>query len=68
MLILSRKKGQQIRIGEDITVVVTEIRGDKVRLGVLAPKDMPVHREEVWKAIRDEAEALIQGAARGKPH
>ncbi len=57
MLVLSRKKNESIIINNDITIVVVEIRGDKVRLGVEAPKEVPVHRREVYDAIkRSEAE------------
>ena len=52
MLVLSRKKNESIVINDDITVVVVEIRGDKVRLGVEAPKEVPVHRREVYDAIK----------------
>lgn len=52
MLVLSRKKNESIVINDDITIVVVEIRGDKVRLGVEAPKEVPVHRQEVWEAIQ----------------
>lgn len=56
MLVLSRKKNESIVINDDITIVVVEIRGDKVRLGVEAPKEVPVHRREVFDAIhRNEA-------------
>lgn len=51
MLVLSRKKNETIVINNDITVTVVEIRGDKVRLGIVAPKDVPVHRQEVYDAI-----------------
>jgi len=58
MLVLSRKKNESIVINNDITIVVVEIRGDKVRLGVEAPREVPVHRREVYGAIlrsqRDE--------------
>lgn len=55
MLVLSRKKDECIVINNDITIVVVEIRGDKVRLGVEAPKEIPVHRKEVYEAIaRDD--------------
>lgn len=58
MLVLSRKKNESIVINDDITIVVVEIRGDKVRLGVEAPKEVPVHRREVYDAIkRSEKEA-----------
>lgn len=51
MLVLSRKKDESIVINNDIKIVVVEIRGDKVRLGVEAPKEVPVHRQEVFDAI-----------------
>ena len=51
MLVLSRKKDESIVINNDIRIVVVEIRGDKVRLGVEAPKEIPVHRSEVYEAI-----------------
>lgn len=50
MLVLSRKKNESIVIN-NITVTVVEIRGDKVRLGIIAPKEVPVHRQEVYDAI-----------------
>ena len=51
MLVLSRKKNESIVINNDVTVTVVEIRGDKVRLGIVAPKEVPVHRQEVYDAI-----------------
>ena len=69
MLVLSRKKNESIVINDDITIVVVEIRGDKVRLGVEAPKEVPVHRREVYEAIkrnelsRDKDAASEAGAA-----
>ena len=52
MLVLSRKKNESIIINDNITIVVVEIRGDKVRLGIEAPKEVPVHRREVYEAIK----------------
>ena len=52
MLVLSRRRDESIMIGEDITVTIVDIRGDKVRLGVDAPKEIPVHRQEVFEAIK----------------
>jgi len=52
MLVLSRKTNESIVINNEITIVVVEIRGDKVRLGVEAPKEVPVHRREVYDAIK----------------
>ena len=61
MLVLSRKKNESIVIDDDITIVVVEIRGDKVRLGVEAPKEVPVHRREVFDAIRRNEAAAEKG-------
>jgi carbon storage regulator len=66
MLVLSRKKNESIVINNDITIVVVEIRGDKVRLGVEAPKEVPVHRREVYDAIhRGTNEASSPGSPTG---
>lgn len=54
MLVLSRKIDESIRIGDDVEVMIVDIRGDKVRLGIDAPQEVPVHREEVHDAIRQE--------------
>ena len=51
MLVLSRKKNESIVIDDRIVITVVEIRGDKVRLGIQAPRDVPVHRQEVYDAI-----------------
>lgn len=57
MLVLSRKKNESIVIDNNVTITVVEIRGDKVRLGIVAPKDVPVHRQEVFDAIHGKAAA-----------
>jgi len=68
MLVLSRKKNESIVINDDITIVVVDIRGDKVRLGVEAPKEIPVHRREVFEAIRrSQAEAANKTATPTDP-
>jgi carbon storage regulator len=54
MLVLSRKKDEKIIIGDSITLMVIEVRGDTVRLGIDAPRDVSVHRQEVYEAIRKE--------------
>ena len=64
MLVLSRKKDERIIIGDQITVMVIEIRGDKVRLGIDAPKEVTVHREEVYEAIRREQQTGMPTADR----
>lgn len=55
MLVLSRQRDESIVIGDDIVVTVIDLRGDKVRLGFTAPRDVAVHRKEVYDAIRREA-------------
>ena len=69
MLVLSRKKNESIVINDDITIVVVEIRGDKVRLGVEAPKEVPVHRREVFDAIHrnDTSRGRKDGYPERKP-
>ena len=52
MLVLSRKRNESVVIGDKIVVTLLEIRGDKVRLGIEAPQDIPVHRQEVYEAIK----------------
>ena len=54
MLVLSRRRDEVIMIGDDVKITVVDIRGDKVRLGIDAPKDLPVHRQEVYDAIKRE--------------
>lgn len=65
MLVLSRKKNESIIINDNITIVIVEIRGDKVRLGIEAPKEVPVHRREVFDAIRRRSETANQATEDG---
>ena len=58
MLVLRREKGETICIGDDIKIVVVELRPNGVRIGVEAPKDLPVHRLEVYNAIKAKLEAV----------
>lgn len=62
MLVLSRKQDEKIIIGDSITLMVVSIQGDKVRLGIEAPKEVSIHREEVYKAIQSE-----QSQPKGNP-
>jgi len=54
MLVLSRQKDESIIIGDDVEVIIVDVRGDKVRLGITAPKNISVHRREVYEAIQRE--------------
>lgn len=67
MLVLSRKKNESIVIDDRIKIVVVEIRGDKVRLGVEAPKEVPVHRQEVYDAIKRGATLETDGGSEQGP-
>lgn len=58
MLVLSRKENEAIVIGNHIVVMVVEIHGDRIRLGIEAPKTVPVHRQEVYDAIRREQQTI----------
>jgi carbon storage regulator len=62
MLILTRRPGESVRIGDDITVTVLGIKGGQLRLGFTAPKHVSVHREEVFKRIRDEKSTTVAQA------
>ena len=61
MLVLSRKRNESIVIDGNIIITIVEIRGDKVRLGIAAPKNIPIHRREIQAMIQAEAEAEANG-------
>ena len=65
MLVLSRQRDEMIMIGDDIEITVVDIRGEKVRLGINAPPHIPVHRKEVYDAIKRE-KAATQGGGDGQ--
>lgn len=54
MLVLSRQRDQSIIIGDNVVITIVDVRGDKVKLGIEAPKEIPVHRQEVYEAIQRE--------------
>jgi carbon storage regulator len=58
-LVLSRKTGEGVMIGDDVEVFVVDIRGDKVRLGFRGPKEVRIHRREIFEAIEREKEATL---------
>ena len=54
MLVLTRKKGQSLMIGQDVEIAVIDVQGDQVRLGIIAPKSIPIHRKEIFDEIKQE--------------
>jgi carbon storage regulator len=63
MLMMTRRAGQKIVVGDDITIEVVEVAGNTVRIGVNAPRSVPVYREEIWTAVRAENEAAAAAPA-----
>ena len=63
MLALTRKKGESIMINNDIEISILEIRGDQIKIGISAPKDVPVYRKEVYKQIKEETKEAVDAEA-----
>lgn len=63
MLVLSRQKDESIIIGDDIKITIVDVRGDKVRLGIEAPREISVHRKEIYDTIQKEKEEKAQKSA-----
>lgn len=63
MLVLSRKEEEKVIVGHDIVITIVAIHGDKVKLGIEAPRDIPVHRQEVYDAIARKAAAAAESEA-----
>jgi len=61
MLVLSRQKDESIMIGDEVEITIVDVRGDKVRLGITAPKHIPVHRREIYDAIQREKAQKAEG-------
>jgi len=57
MLIITRRPGEKIMVGDDVVVEVIEVSGSSVRIGIAAPKSIPVYREEIWEAVKAENQA-----------
>jgi carbon storage regulator len=68
MLILTRRVGETLMIGDSVTVTVLGVKGNQVRLGITAPRDVAVHREEIFQRIRPEGEANGAVGSTDKPH
>ncbi|MBS4200393.1 carbon storage regulator CsrA [Bacillus sp. FJAT-49732] len=63
MLVLTRKKGESIQIGDDIEITIASIKGDQVKIGINAPKNVEIHRKEVWLDIQSENTAASAGVS-----
>jgi carbon storage regulator len=63
MLVLSRKPGEALRIGEDVEITIVEVKGEMVRIGIDAPRNVPVWRKELWLAIVEENRKAAEEAA-----
>jgi carbon storage regulator len=62
MLILTRRAGERVVIGDDVLVTVMEVSGQTVRLGIAAPEGLPIYREEIWLAVKEENRAAAEAA------
>lgn len=62
MLIITRKPGEKIMLGDDVTVEVIEVSGSSVRIGIAAPRSLPVYREEIWASVKEENAASAASA------
>ena len=67
MLVITRKIGERICLGDDVTVTVLDIVGSSVRLGIEAPKEVPIYRHEIWVAIQEENRAAAQTSVQDIP-
>ncbi len=67
MLIITRRAGEKLMIGEDVVVEIMEIVGNQVRLGIQAPQSIRVYREEIWKAVKEENRAAATDAPQALP-
>jgi carbon storage regulator len=67
MLILTRRVGETLMIGDEVTVTVLGVKGNQVRIGVNAPKDIAVHREEIYERIKREQDGTVQATASPQP-
>ena len=63
MLIITRRAGERIMVGDDVVVEIMEIVGNSVRIGIRAPRSVPVYREEIYTAVRDENRAAADAAS-----
>lgn len=67
MLILTRRTGETVMIGNDVTLTVLGVKGNQVRIGINAPKSVPVHREEIYERIKREQQGEVNGNVQDEP-
>ena len=67
MLVITRKAGEQICLGDDVTITVMEISGSTVRIGIDAPAEIPIYRHEIWAAVKAENRAAAQTSIKDLP-
>ena len=66
MLRISRRAGERIMVGDDVVIEILEVRGQTVRIGIDAPRAVPVYREEIWLEVKRENQAAAEAAASGE--
>ena len=67
MLVITRKPGERICLGDDVTVTVLEISGSTVRIGIEAPAEIPIYRHEIWAAVKEENRAAAEASIKNLP-
>jgi carbon storage regulator len=67
VLIITRRAGEKVMVGEDVVVEIMEIVGNTVRVGIQAPRSIPVYREEIWNAVREENRSAAEAGADSLP-
>ena len=67
MLVITRKAGERICLGDEVTITVMEISGSTVRIGIDAPAEIPIYRHEIWAAVKEENRAAAQASIRDLP-
>jgi carbon storage regulator len=67
MLVITRKAGEAIRIGDDVTITVLDVAGSTVRIGIDAPSEIPVFRQEIWAAVKEENRAAAEASVEDVP-
>jgi carbon storage regulator len=67
MLVITRKSGERVCLGDEITITVLDIAGSSVRLGIEAPAEVPVYRHEIWEAVKAENRAAAEASASDLP-